>query len=355
MKNFVLSQETQGKLGAIGRLLDKINDPNFGFANTSRVSDKLTQHALSSATGLVTLAISHNPLAALGVGALQKALGKDVPAATRLAWLKFMGSKAPIDAGAFAKTVEFMQHTIKGENLLSKATTNIFKAGREVLPASMLPSESDRSSLDKKLKAVQKDPSKLINHTSDISHYLPDHGQAMTQMTTNAVNYLNSIRPATTQNSPLDKPMPPSATATANFNKALDIAQQPLIVLDKAKNGTLTSVDLQHLSAMHPDLGKLIQQRLTDQMATATKDGDQVPYKTRQGLSLLMGQPLDSTMTPNSIMAAQSAAQSAQPQPQQGTPPKPGRNKTNTAKLGKSNSLYKTPLQASETQDTDRS
>jgi hypothetical protein len=72
------------------------------------------------------------------------------------------------------------------------------------------------------------------------------------------------------------------------------------------------------------------------------KDGV-VPYKTRIGLSMFLAQPLDSTMSPMSIMAAQ-------PIPKQ--PPMPQQGKTKGSKsspaLQKMSQGYATPGQARE-------
>jgi hypothetical protein len=74
-------------------------------------------------------------------------------------------------------------------------------------------------------------------------------------------------------------------------------------------------------------------------------------YKARMGLSLFLGTPLDNTMTPQSIMAAQ-------PKPQQGPqqPPAPkGKGKGSPSKMSnKSSNLAKTADQAAETDRSDR-
>ena len=48
-------------------------------------------------------------------------------------------------------------------------------------------------------------------------------------------------------------------------------------------------------------------------MSESITRGEPIPYKLRVGMSMFLGQPLDSTMTPQAIMAAQPAP----PQPQQ--------------------------------------
>ena len=93
-------------------------------------------------------------------------------------------------------------------------------------------------------------------------------------------------------------------------------------------------------------------QNLLSAMMDHTKDGGTIPYKQRQSLSLFTGQPLDSTMTPQSIMAVQNVYASKQ-QPPPGNPPVKG-NKRNTSKLGKIASNLQTPNQAAEASHADK-
>jgi hypothetical protein len=46
-------------------------------------------------------------------------------------------------------------------------------------------------------------------------------------------------------------------------------------------------------------------QKLTNEMIGVTEKEMSIPYKTKMSLSLFMGQPLDSTMTPQFIQATQ--------------------------------------------------
>jgi hypothetical protein len=46
-------------------------------------------------------------------------------------------------------------------------------------------------------------------------------------------------------------------------------------------------------------------EQLLQSMTDHLHNGETVPYKMRQGMSMFLGTPLDSTMTPSAIMAAQ--------------------------------------------------
>ena len=241
--------------------------------------------------------------------------------------------------------VEMISQTIKGENLLGKAASAVFKAGKEVLPQAF-PQEKDLEKLDKKLQSLQNDPTPLFESAGATGHYLPDHAAAISQTAAGAVNYMNSLRPAPVKESPLDAEPQVSAMQKAEWQNALMIAESPLVVLAKLKKGTITPKDIGHLQSLYPALYKNLIKKLSHQMIEAVNDKQLIPYKTRMGLSLFMGQPMDSTLTPASIQAAQvtGVVQANKMAQQQGQPQQ--RQKHSMSKLDKLAPSYMTPQQA---------
>ena len=348
LKSFVVPAAASERIGAFDAILNHLKEMPRNYSNTARTMDAMWSGMPAGATAIVGALTGHTG-AGLALAPFARFIGKEAPDAVKLAMLKFMGSSAPIDAGAFKTTLEFAKATIAGENLLSRATSNIFKAGREVLPQSAIPSESDRTKLDKSLKDYQKNPNKMTEIGGNVGHYLPDHAGAVASTASNAIQTLNALRPGIKQAAPLDRPQKPSPVQQAAYNRALDIAQQPLMVLHHLNNGTLNSQDVMLVQKLYPDLYTRIQQKVTEQLANATsEDGNTIPYATRRGLSKLMGQPLDSTLTPMGIM-------SAQPQPAQQPPQGPQAPvKHKTAALTKMSSHYETSAQASEADNNSR-
>lgn len=342
MRQFVVPEGAQGKLDAIQSLLEGLPS-KMNNSGTAKTMDALWGHVPGSAVGLATMLLGHNPVLSVLLGGVTKLVSRDAPDAARLALLKFLGSGKPIESEGLKTAVDFIHHTIQGDNLISKATKNLFKAGREVLPQSQMPSESDRGKLDRRLKGLQADQSDLENTGGMTAHYLPEHGQALSQIASNAVGYLNSIRPASQQNAPLDTKMAPSVSDQAKFNRALDIANQPLSVLNRIKDGSISSQDIVTLQKLYPDLYSQLQQKTMGELTATVQKGESVPYSTRLGLSLFLGQPLDSTMTPQGIMAAQPTPAQA---PFNGQPKAPVKHKT--AALTKFASNYQTAGQAAE-------
>lgn len=344
LKNFVASPETQESLKSIGTWLDAVRNPNHNYSNTARVASKLLKGAGSSAMGMAAGLSGH-----AGLGVLIKTLGDTVgnstPDAIRLGLLRFLGSGQPIEAGGFKTMVDYIQHTVKGENLLGNAVKNIFKAGTEVIPARLMPTDKDRDKLTKNMSKMQVSPSTALNMTGKTGHYLPDHATALAQTGSNAVLHMTSLRPNTAKTAALDSQRKPSSMEAAKYNRNLDIAQQPLVVFKHIGAGTLTPDDVNTMKTMYPGLYARGVQKLTEQMAGAVVKGAQIPYKTRMGLSLYMGRPVDSTMQPASIQAAQPQ----QPMNQPATAITPASNpKRSTSKLGETAKMARTMGQSAE-------
>lgn len=213
--------------------------------------------------------------------------------------------------------IEMGMAVIKGESLLNKASKNIFKAGQDILPSHLIPDEKKLNRLDDKLKDLQENPSSLVDIGGKVGHYMPDHATSLGKTAGNLVNTLNLARPTEEKKAPLDTDQEINPIQKAQYQRMLTIAQQPLIVLQHLKNGTLMPQDVVFLSQSYPALYERMKEKLTTDLTDTVSDGDHVPYKIRMGLSLFLGQPLDSTMTPQAIQAIQMQNMPQTPPPQQ--------------------------------------
>lgn len=255
---------------------------------------------------------------------------------------KSVMNKSSSAVGLRAAT-DFGISAAQGDSALTKGAKNIFKAGSQVLPESLLPSEKDKAKLNKLSLEAQTNPDKMLASDDKLQHYMPDHSQAMNQTMGQAITYLNSLRADTSRQSPLDSKPVVSTSQKASFDNALAIAQQPLIVLDKIKQGTLTATDISHVAAMYPSLYNGIKDKLTAAMTDHLAKGDSVPYRTRIGLSMFLAQPMDSTMQPASIIAAQLTPPVQTQQVPQG---KRSKGSPSSPALQKMANMYNTPSQA---------
>lgn len=342
LRDFALDATQQGKVKAAAAILEQLSDKTHNFSNTARTIDKLTQHTGGVALGLVSALTGHGAATSVIVGALGNLLGKTAPDAARLALLKFLGSTGKIDSGALKVAADLIGKTVKGEALITKAAKNVFKDGAEILPESKMPTEAMRDKLDKKLLKLQDDPTPLLDVSGKTGHYMPEHGAAMSEVSARVVNYVNANRPIEQRLGALDPPMPPTDAAKDKFARILDIAQQPLVVLEHIKNGTILPDDVVALKSMYPKMYDNLVSKLTNAMTEHVSGESEVSYQTRIGLSLFMGQPLDATMTPSAIQAAQPIP------PQAPSPQAQGQPKHSTAKLSKLPNQFMTPDQARE-------
>ena len=214
-----------------------------------------------------------------------------------------------------------------------------------VIASNAMPNESDRSKLDKIVTKMQETPEKFTNmQNGHVGHYLPNHQIALTETSSRALQYLQSLKPKDHVLGPLDKPVPPQPVEIARYNRALDIAQQPAVVLQHIKDGTLQRTDIADLHNMYPDLYKNMSMQLANMIQTAVSKEEPIPYKSRISMALFLGTPVDVSMQPASILAAQpKAPQGPQQQSAKGT-----------KSLGKSNKMYNTPNQGAEVDKASR-
>lgn len=174
--------------------------------------------------------------------------------------------------------------------------------------------------------------------TNLIEEHFPEQNIMLNSARSRISGYLSSLRPSEKPKLPFDsKHVNPHEER--NYNKAIKLANNPISILGKVKDGSLTPKDMQHFTAMYPELHRDLSKRLTkrifeDQLKEETKP----KYGIRQALSLFTGSNLDSSLTPQNIQAAQMvfAKQNAQRNP----PP------STKAPLSKAGSRAQTPSQA---------
>lgn len=347
----IIPAQAQARIKAANDLLASIPNPkSSGTAGWLTKTMKNVPSGLMAAVGMIA---DHNPFAGFLIGEGAQALSHKIPDAMNLAFLKWAGSNQPVKAEGMKAMIDFFHNTYKGDNLIAKATKAVLKPGAQVIAANLMPVKADRDKLDKLVTKIQNNPDKFMQAQtqSDVGHYLPDHQAGISKTTTTAVQYLQTLKPQPFKSSPLDKPIEPTKAQQSRYDRALDIAQQPAIVMQHLKDGTLQASDIQDLNAMYPGLYHKMVTQLSNEMNTKTADDEQIPYRTKIGMSLFMGTPLDSTMTPMAIQAAQLTHLPTQ------KPQGPGKgedSKHSTEKLGKSNKSYQTPGQAAEADRSNR-
>jgi hypothetical protein len=178
-------------------------------------------------------------------------------------------------------------------------------------------------SLKNHLNEIQLNPEKAFDVGGNLGSVFPDHAAALGAKTAQSLNYLESIKPMPNQSGPLDPVMSVSKAKEAQYNRQLAIAQNPMIVMSHVKSGTVLPQDLKTLNNVYPELARSMIEKAGEAVIDAKNKKTAIPFKTRQGLSMLLGQPLDFTQTPQAMQAIMKANGSEQmPQGPQKQPKK---------------------------------
>lgn len=233
--------------------------------------------------------------------------------------------------------------TQSGFNAAQRAIKAILNPETANMPAALTPSIAARNKLKAIVIEMAQDPGKLndINTNNPVE----DYKQPFALTSSRAATYLNSIRPKDLQNSPLDTKIPPPPGEKASYDRQLDLAQNPNLILKHIKDGNIIPQDIKTVATIYPNYYQHLTQKLVDAAMEQNSRGKIIPYKTRIGMSLFLGRPLDSTMTPQSIMAAQPQSAIPQGQPQQTSKPSAASSQRGLQKLP---AMYRTPSQASQ-------
>lgn len=240
---------------------------------------------------------------------------------------------------------DYLHSTIRGRDALKDRVKGFFDSKRK--PAE--PDEARRGALGEHLDELEKNPEVLLKVGGKLGHYLPEHGAMLAAHAATAKNYLESIKPKGQQMGPLDEPLPVSRGAEAAYHRQLDIAGDPLLVLDFAKDGTIQPQDLQTIGTIYPGLVKKLVAEATSELIETRSKGHEMTYRQKQGLSALLGEPLDFTQTPAAMQAVMNAAGPEQAKNQAKAEKKVGNSKATKAELEQINrvdEMAETPLES---------
>lgn len=337
LRSQLISEPAQSRLNAIKQLMAKMPS-KMNTSGTAKTLDKLWELLPISGAGLAGGMVG-GPMGAVA-GMLAGLVGKEAPDAVRLAMLKFLSSDMPVNAKAFKAAVSAADAVVKGEQKLTKSALKVFT--NHSMPISE-PTPKQISEIKKMVADFQKDPGLLLNGDDNAGdHYLPEQTASASAASFRTLQYLTSLKPDEEPTAPLNMAPVTNAVQEAKYNNAIKIAQSPLLVLQQIQKGTLTSESVQHLGAMYPDLLQKMQNKVGEMLVETADKKDTIPYHTKMCVSLFMGQPLESSMMPNAIMANQ------QSPAQQEAPQGPNSKIRVSNKLGQVAHSYATPQQSRE-------
>lgn len=210
-----------------------------------------------------------------------------------------------ITTGSVRAAGQVIGAVASGENLSRLAADSLWLKDKPVKDNKKSdPKHLER--LDKQIQDLQRNPQSLIEMNDDLTEALPKQGTALSTTAMNAMAYLIEKRPFPKQNMPLDKIVEPSKAEMTEYYRTLEIAENPLVIIKKIKDGSLKSKDLIDFSSMYPALYDDLSQKILLSYANHLNKGGKIDYKIKKSLSLFGMQALTSDLTPQAIQAAQS-------------------------------------------------
>jgi hypothetical protein len=213
---------------------------------------------------------------------------------------------------------DYVDSEKRGYKATKSNVKNIF--GSEKLD--FKPDKERREKLKQRLEELRQNPDQMLNLGGNLGQTLPGHAAALGYKSAQATNYLSGLRPKTTQNAPLDIPQPKDITAENKYNRALDLAENPHMILQHAKEGTIQPQDIQTVQTLYPALYQSMVEKSGEGLIDAKTQGQTLNRHQKQGLSRLMGQPLTTNQTPMAMQAILRANAPSQQTPQGKQPKK---------------------------------
>lgn len=295
---------------------------------------------------------------------IEKVLDKAVSKGNQYVYPAIVKCLADGNTDGLFQAIDYANNVSKGAKAISSGVENLFKVGgleavdydADLKAREKLSKSVEEGVIPKQIEQEDNQPPdlgyaeggevKAKPQEDYFSKSFPEQASILAGAKGRIYNYLNQIRPQkgiTTL--PYDKHME-SEGARRSYNKALDIANKPLSILGHVKDGSITSEQMQHFIQMHPELHRHLSDKIMEKVISNQMEDEKPNYKTRQSISIFLGRPLEASMTPFNIQAAQSAFAPKQPpqQPQQGA----NKAKRGTAPLSKVSTNYMTKDQHRE-------
>ncbi len=341
-----------GLLGGLGGgLLEKIN-PLESYAKSQRrakatgVIEKILGGAGALGAGtLIGGAVGHPLLGAMAGYAAERTLE---PVFSFLA--KPLASKIA-NMGAAEAAYDYLYASHAGDRVVQKTVTALFtKAAESIQLHDMLPpSDKEREKLQSYL-LKNDDIQQAMNMGNPIAHYMPEHSSAAAQLTATAINYFNEIKPKQPTAAPFDSIPPVNKAAEYRYNRALDIAQKPMLAIKHIENGTLLPQDVKTIQTLYPGLHNGIVKSITDNMIRHPEAFKNFPYAKKQAMNMFIGgNALHGSMSQPMMQSILMGNAGAQQQTQGGGKASPANGST-LNQMNKISSMYQTPLERRQIQ-----
>jgi hypothetical protein len=161
----------------------------------------------------------------------------------------------------------------------------------------------------RKINELNNNPEMLINRLEDGTRQLyqvaPNMTESAQQSMMKGIQFLAAKAPKDMTTNPFDPPYQPSQMEKAQFQRYVDLVEDPMLALEQVRNRTVTPETVEVLSAVYPRLYDYMKMSLLDEASSILAKGGTIPYQTKQSMSMFLGQPLDQAMLPLNVAANQ--------------------------------------------------
>lgn len=160
----------------------------------------------------------------------------------------------------------------------------------------------------------------------------PETATAVHESVARLVTFLRTNLPTVHRDPFSGRPPMVNAAEADRYIRLANAALNPRSVVASLYAGTITSDEARALREVYPETFAAMSDGVKEAVMLAAERNDPIPYKGRVRLSILLGQPLETLMRPESIRKMQALygppSEPAPEQQQQAQPPAPRRLKT---------------------------
>ena len=312
----------------------------------------LASQAIPAAVKIGVGIATKNPTEAWGANlatqAVEQYLRKKIPQSlTNKVASAFMGAARSGTTQNIDQALSCAANIAKGDNILKNGVRSLFElAPKEYMDfiASLPEKNKMKDNIDEPEPTPMPIPQQGFadggevqqNSNNSMNDMYPEMNMVHSTMKGRVKGYLKSLRPDENktrlpydlnQSNPQDH---------HEYDKVVGLAVQPLSILKKIQNGSLTSKEMNHFISLYPELHQELSQRIHEQISeNRFNDHPKPKYGMRQALSLFLGQDLDSSLSQPVMALAQSTFTAKQMQQQQGSS-KEVKSKASLGKIGQS-------------------
>lgn len=251
-----------------------------------------------------------------------------------------------------AKAIDHGTSIEKGAKLIGNGVDSIFRSGSNRI-ISNFSKEKDpqklkdfqdgggynESSLESSPQQGYAEGGEVEPQKDVVAEHWPDQNILLTAAKTRISNYLKTVKPQQDLSKLTYDQEHKDKSKEKEYDNVIRLANNPISILEKVKDGTLSPKDMAHFTAMFPEVHDHLSKKITEKIIQEKlKKQKNPPYKTRQALSLFLGSNLDSSLTQPNVMAAQSVFMQQNAMKQNAM----------VSKMGKSSKLSQTKDQGSE-------